>query len=92
MLLKKSPKLAWNSTLKQSNLVFGFLNQIASWRRLNQLSRVPLKIVLQHGVIPGSSQTKAQGISSPGTYEASLMWPRNDGELRWNVMLDWMCR
>ena len=48
--------------------------------------------LLQHGVIPGSSQTKAQGISSPGTYEASLMWPRNDGELRWNVMLDWMCR
>src|SRR5262249_58446254 len=39
------------------------------------------KIVLQHGVIPGSCQTKAQGISSPGSIGASLMWPRNDGEL-----------
>jgi hypothetical protein len=48
--------------------------------------------VLQHGVIPGSSQTKAQRISSPGTYEASLMWPRNDGERQWNIMLDWTCR
>src|SRR5579863_448420 len=48
--------------------------------------------VLQHGVIPGSSQTTAQGISSPGTYEASLMWPLNDGEQQWNIMLDWTCR
>ena len=47
---------------------------------------------LQHGVIPGSSQTKAQGISSPGAYEAILMWPRHDGELRWSIMLDWTCR
>ena len=46
------------------------------------------KIVLQHGVIPGSSQTKVQGISSPGTYEAILMWPRNDGEMRWSTMSD----
>ena len=45
-----------------------------------------------HGVIPGSSQTKAQGISSPGTYEAILMWPLNDGERQWIIMLDWMCR
>ena len=28
------------------------------------------KIVLQHGVIPGSCHMKAQGISSPGTHEA----------------------
>ncbi len=49
-------------------------------------------VVLQHGVIPGSSQTRAQGISSPGTYEASLMGPRNDGERQWNIMLDWTCR
>jgi hypothetical protein len=47
---------------------------------------------LQHGVIPGSSQTKAQGISSPGPHEANLMWPRNDGERQWNIMLDWTCR
>src|ERR1700684_2837085 len=33
--------------------------------------------LFQHGVIPGSSQTKAQGISSPGANKASLMWPRN---------------
>ena len=50
------------------------------------------KRLLQHGVIPGSSQTKAQGISSPGEYEASLMWPLNDGERQWNIMLDWTCR
>src|SRR5262249_52413288 len=48
--------------------------------------------VLQHGVIPGSCHTKAQGISSPGRHEAILMWPRNDGELRWNIMSDWTCR
>jgi len=46
----------------------------------------------QHGVIPGSSQTKAQRISSLGTDEAILMWPRNDGERQWNIMLDWTCR
>src|SRR5215467_3545676 len=28
------------------------------------------KRLLQHGVIPGSCHTKAQGISSPGTHEA----------------------
>jgi hypothetical protein len=50
------------------------------------------KILFQHGVIPGSSQTKAQGISSPGTYEAILVWPLNDGERQWNIMLDWTCR
>ena len=48
--------------------------------------------LFRHGVIPGSSQTKAQGISSPGTDEASLMRPRNDGERQWNIMLDWTCR
>jgi hypothetical protein len=48
--------------------------------------------LFQHGVIPESSQTKAEGISSPGTYEAILMWPRNDGELRWSIMSDWTCR
>jgi hypothetical protein len=48
--------------------------------------------LLQHGVIPGSCHMKAQGISSPGMHEAILMWPRNDGELRWNIMSDWMCR
>src|SRR5580658_2990680 len=48
--------------------------------------------LFQHGVIPGSSQTKAQGISSPGRYEANLMWPPNDGERRWNIMLDWTYR
>src|SRR3954468_23565592 len=30
----------------------------------------PAKRLLQHGVIPGSCHTKAQGISSPGTHEA----------------------
>jgi hypothetical protein len=39
-----------------------------------------------------SCHTKAQEISSPGTHEAMLMWPRNDGELRWNIMSDWTCR
>ena len=48
--------------------------------------------LLQHGVIPGSCHAKAQGISSPGTHEAILMGPRNDGELRWNIMSDWTCR
>ena len=51
-----------------------------------------VKIVLQHGVIPGSSHTQALGISSPGTYEAILMWSRSDGERQWNTMLDWTCR
>jgi hypothetical protein len=51
-----------------------------------------LKIVLQHGVIPGSCHTKAQGISSPRAHEAILMWPRKDGEQQWCTMLDWTCR
>src|SRR5262245_22573540 len=50
------------------------------------------KRLLQHGVIPGSCHTKAQGISSPGTHEAILMWPRSDGEQRWNAMWDWTYR
>jgi len=28
----------------------------------------------------GIEPDKGEGISSPGTYEASLMWPCNDGE------------
>ena len=28
----------------------------------------------------GIEPDKGKGISSPGTYEASLMWPCNDGE------------
>jgi hypothetical protein len=39
-----------------------------------------------NGIIPGSSQTKAEGISSPGMYEAILIWPCNDGGRRWNMM------
>ena len=39
-----------------------------------------------------SCHMKAQGISSPGTHEAILMWPRNDGELRWSIMSDWTYR
>src|SRR6266480_1074773 len=50
------------------------------------------KRLLQHGVIPGSSQTKVQGISSPRAHEAILMWPRKDGEQQWCTMLDWTCR
>src|SRR6202795_5215937 len=40
----------------------------------------------------GSDADKGKGISSPGTYEARLMWPRNDGERQWNSMSDWTCR
>src|SRR5262249_29671376 len=69
---------------------------VRSWRTihwgLSMLRARMVKILLQHGVIPGSCHTKAQGISSPGTHEATLMWPRNDGELRWNIMSDWTCR
>src|SRR5262245_21068947 len=50
------------------------------------------KRLLQHGVIPGSCHTEAQGISSPGTHEAVSMWPRNDGEQQWNAMWDWTYR
>ena len=40
----------------------------------------------------GIEPDKGKGISSPGTYEASLMWPRNDGERQWSTMSDWTCR
>src|SRR5258705_3534943 len=40
----------------------------------------------------GIEPDKGKGISSPGTYEASLMWPRNDGERQWNTMSDWTTR
>src|SRR3954462_13804325 len=34
----------------------------------------------------GIEPDKGKGISSPGSYEASLMWPPNDGERQWNTM------
>ena len=40
----------------------------------------------------GIEPDKGKGISSPGTYEASLMWLRNDGERQWNTMSDWTYR
>ena len=40
----------------------------------------------------GIEPDKGKGISSPGTYEANLMWPRNDGERQWNTMSDWTYR
>lgn len=40
----------------------------------------------------GIEPDNGKGISSPGTYEASLMWPCNDGERQWNTMSDWTCR
>ena len=40
----------------------------------------------------GIEPDKGKGISSPGTYEARLMWPRNDGERQWNTMSDWTYR
>jgi len=40
----------------------------------------------------GIEPDKGKGISSPGTYEARLMWPCNDGERQWNTMSDWTCR
>jgi hypothetical protein len=58
-------------------------------RLLGEFETDATKGLLQHGVIPGSSQTKARGINSPGTYEASLMWPCNGGERQWNAMSDW---
>jgi hypothetical protein len=48
--------------------------------------------LLQHGVIPEIEPDKGQGISSPGTYRASLVWPCNDGERQWCTMSDWTCR
>jgi hypothetical protein len=40
----------------------------------------------------GIEPDKDKGISSPGTYGASLMWPPNDGERQWNTMSDWTYR
>jgi hypothetical protein len=40
----------------------------------------------------GIEPDKGMGISFPGTYEANLMWPCNDGERQWNTMSDWTCR
>ena len=40
----------------------------------------------------GIEPDKGKGISSPGTYEVSLMWPRNDGERQWNTMSGWTYR
>ena len=51
-----------------------------------------VEIVLQHGVIPGIVPDEGKRISSPETYGAGLMWPRNDGERRWTIMSDWTCR
>jgi hypothetical protein len=60
-------------------------------RKTNQLQIITFG--LQRAAGPyRSCHMKAQGISSPGTYEAILMWPRNDGELRWSIMSDWTCR
>src|SRR5712671_6744101 len=45
---------------------------------------VSVRPLLQHGVIPGSCHTKAQGISSPGTHEAircGLAKKSNNGAL-----------
>jgi hypothetical protein len=60
-------------------------------RKTNQLQIITFG--LQRAAGPyRSCHTKARGISSPGTHEAILMGPRNDGELRWNIMSDWTCR
>ena len=40
----------------------------------------------------GIEPDKGKGISSPGTYEAGLMWPCNDGERQCNTMSDLTCR
>ena len=40
----------------------------------------------------GIEPDEGKGISSPGTYEAILMWPRSDGERQWNTMSDWTYR
>ena len=56
-------------------------------------SAVDLKKISPDKLIAaGIEPDKAQGISSPGTYEATLMWPCNDGERQWNTMSDWTCR
>src|SRR5258708_39914149 len=70
----------------------GLLPRITiSVRRNHGSSGVSTRVV-QHGEIPGSCHTKAQGISSPAPDEALLMCPRNDGELRWSIMSDWTRR
>src|SRR5471030_1091589 len=48
--------------------------------------------LLQHGVIPGSSQTKARESALQERMRPTLMWPRNDGERQWNTMSDWTYR
>jgi hypothetical protein len=50
------------------------------------------KRLLQHGVIPGPSHDKAQGISSPGQYRPASCGHHKDGERQWCTTLDWMCR
>jgi hypothetical protein len=60
-------------------------------RKTNQLQIITFG--LQRAAGPyRSCHTKAQGISSPGTHEAILMWPRSDGEQQWNAMWDWTYR
>ena len=76
----------------------------ASYRRYGVLprrSRLKISFCEIFGVVrfstlatwgnSGIEPDKGKGISSPGTYEASLMWPRNDGERQWNTMSDWTC-
>ena len=81
--------LARNISIKTN----GFLNQrCAITPNLESLFRARgPKIVLQHGVIPGSSQTKARESAFQERIGAILVWPCNDGERQWNTMSDWMC-
>jgi hypothetical protein len=46
--------------------------------------------VFQHGVIPGSSQTKARESALQERIKVSLIWPRNDGRaaMEYHVGLD----
>src|SRR6266851_5884419 len=95
IVLQKSPWRSCRIKIRNNRIgANGFLNQrCALTPDLESILRTQTgKILLQHGVIPGSCPTKAQGISSPGTHEAILMWPCKDGELRWSIMLDWTCR
>ena len=49
--------------------------------------------VFTHGVIPGSSHSKALGISSPGRIdEAHLMGSCDHGGPQWSTMSDWTYR
>ena len=50
------------------------------------------KRLLQHGVIPGSSQTKARESALQECIRPSLCWSCNDGDRQWNTMLDWTYR